>query len=114
MITASQEREVIETASLYLRIDTLLYFVTAVISIFRTALQGLGDHTTPIISSCIELIGKVLVVVFLVPALGYMEIIVAEPIVWVFMVIPLIIKLVKHPLFKEAKGLKSAHVNNVN
>ena len=114
MITASQEREVIETASLYLRIDTLLYFVTAVISIFRNALQGLGDHTTPIISSCIELIGKVLVVVFLVPALGYMGIIVAEPIVWVFMVIPLIIKLVKHPLFKEAKGLKSAHVNNVN
>lgn len=104
MVTASKEVEVIETASLYLRIDTLLYFVTAMITVFRNSLQGLGDHTTPILSSFIELIGKVMVVILLVPALGYMGIILAEPIVWVLMVIPLIIKLVTHPLFRENRG----------
>ena len=106
MVTASKEVEVIETATLYLRVDTLLYFVTAMIAVFRNALQGLGDHTTPIFSSFIELIGKVLVVILLVPSLGYMGIIVAEPIVWVLMVIPLIIQLVRHPLFKENVNLK--------
>lgn len=102
MVTASREAEVIQTASLYLRIDTLLYFVTAMITVFRNSLQGLGDHTTPILSSFIELIGKVMVVIVLVPALGYMGVILAEPIIWVLMVIPLIVKLVGHPLFKES------------
>ena len=65
----------------------------ALISILRNALQGLGDKVTPIFSSFIELLGKVLVVVFLTPKLKYMGIILAEPIVWVLMVIPLIIRM---------------------
>lgn len=91
-ITATTEEEVIFTASLYLRVDTVLYFVTAVITIFRNALQGMGDCVVPVISSFIELAGKVLVVIFLTPYLAYWGIILAEPIVWVLMVIPLIIR----------------------
>ena len=70
LVTATQLQEVIETATLYLRIDTLFYFVPAMISILRNALQGLGDHIMPIVSSSIELVGKVLVVLFLTPVLG--------------------------------------------
>lgn len=91
-ITATTEEEVIFTASLYLRVDTVLYFVTAVITIFRNALQGMGDCVVPVISSFIELAGKVFVVIFLTPYLAYWGIILAEPIVWVLMVIPLIIR----------------------
>lgn len=91
-ITASTEEDVIFTASLYLRVDTVLYFVTAVITIFRNTLQGIGDCVVPVISSFIELAGKVLIVVFLTPRLAYWGIILAEPIVWVLMVIPLIIR----------------------
>lgn len=107
LVTATKVDEVIETASLYLRIDTLVYFVPAMISILRNALQGIGDHVTPIVSSFIELIGKVLIALFLTPYLKYMGIILAEPIVWVLMVIPLIIKIYTTPLLKEKK---TAHV----
>ena len=91
-VTAATEEEVIFTASLYLRVDTVLYFVTAVITVFRNALQGIGDCVVPVISSFIELAGKVLIVIFLTPYLAYWGIILAEPIVWVLMVIPLIIR----------------------
>lgn len=103
MVTATQIEEVISIASLYLRIDTLLYFVPAVICILRNALQGLGDHVTPIVSSGIEFIGKVLMVIFLTPKLAYMGIILAEPIVWALMVIPLVIRMWTLPTFKQAK-----------
>ena len=106
LVTATQIKEVIETATLYLKIDTSLYFVTAVICILRNSLQGLGDHLTPIISSAIELVGKVMVVIFLTPRMAYMGIILAEPIVWVLMVIPLIVRILTLPVLKQAENLE--------
>ncbi|MGN1136462.1 MAG: MATE family efflux transporter [Oscillospiraceae bacterium] len=100
-ITSTDVPEIIETATLYLRINCILYCVTAVISVFRNALQGLGVHKTPIFSSAIELLGKVGVVLLLAPRIGYMGIILSEPIVWVLMVIPLIVRLLKHPAMKK-------------
>lgn len=104
LVTATSTNEVIETASLYLRIDTLVYFVPAMISILRNALQGIGDHITPIVSSFIELVGKVLIAICLTPYLKYMGIILAEPIVWVLMVIPLIVKIYTIPQLKEKRS----------
>lgn len=100
-VTDTRIDEVIETAALYLRVDTLLYFVTAGITVFRNSLQGMGDCITPVISSFIELSGKVLVVMYLAPRLGYWGIILAEPIVWVLMIIPLMVKLFSHPMLKQ-------------
>lgn len=101
-ITGSTNTEVIYNATLYLKIDTLFYFVPAMISIFRNSMQGIGDHSTPIISSLIELVGKFLIAILLAPAIGYTGIILAEPIVWNLMVIPLIIKLKNNPLFRKS------------
>lgn len=101
LVTGSSNTEIIGTATLYLRIDTLFYFVPSMITIIRNAMQGIGDHTTPIISSMIELVGKVLVVILLVPYLDYMGIILAEPIVWILMVIPLLIQIRRNPVLKE-------------
>ncbi len=101
MVTGSNDPEVINTATLYLRIDTVFYFIPALIAIIRNAMQGIGDHVTPIVSSSIELVGKVLVVIFLVPVLGYMGIILAEPIVWILMVIPLIVRICTNPVLKK-------------
>ncbi|MGN0599999.1 MAG: MATE family efflux transporter [Oscillospiraceae bacterium] len=100
-ITSTDVPEIIDTAALYLRINCILYCVTAVISIFRNALQGLAVRKTPIVSSAIELIGKVGVVILLTPRIGYMGIILSEPIVWVLMVIPLIIRLLGHPAMQN-------------
>lgn len=103
MVTGSSDPIIIGTAAKYLRIDTLFYFVPAVITIVRNAMQGIGDYRTPIISSSIELIGKVCVVIFLVPVLGYMGVILAEPIVWILMVIPLVVQLKRNPVLKAEK-----------
>ena len=105
MVTGTTNREIILTSQKYLRINTIFYFVPATISILRNAMQGIGDHFTPIFSSGLELIGKISVVIFLVPSLEYFGIIISEPIVWIVMVIPLIIKIIKNPIFKnERKG----------
>lgn len=95
LVTGTSTTEVIETASLYLRVDTLFYCITAGICVLRNALQGIGDLVTPIFSSFLELFGKLAVVLFLTPRLDYMGVIVAEPIVWAIMVIPLIVTSVK-------------------
>jgi Na+-driven multidrug efflux pump len=95
LVTGTLNGEIVHTAALYLRINSLLYVVAASISIFRNALQGTGDHKTPVVSSLIELVGKVAIAMFLAPVLSYMGIIVAEPIVWVLMVIPLTLKVKK-------------------
>ena len=105
MVTGTTNKEIILTSQKYLRINTIFYFVPATISILRNAMQGIGDHFTPIFSSGLELIGKISVVIFLVPSLEYFGIIISEPIVWVVMVIPLVIKIIKNPIFKnERKG----------
>ena len=100
VLTSSIKTEVVDTASLYLRINTTLYFVTAMITIIRNSMQGIGGRVTPIISSMIELVGKVVIVIVLVPKLGYMGVIVSEPIVWVLMVIPLIVQIIRTPILK--------------
>lgn len=106
MLISSDNETVIKTASLYLKVDTTLYFVTAMITIIRNSLQGIGDKVTPIISSGIELVGKVIITFTLVPFLKYWGIIVAEPIVWVLMVIPLIISLHRNPAYAKGKERK--------
>jgi Na+-driven multidrug efflux pump len=96
MITATAEAEIIQTATMYLQINTALYIVPAIITLFRNAMQGFGDSITPVFSSSLELIVKVMVAVFLAPAIGYMGIVVSEPISWVIMVIPLILSMIRY------------------
>ncbi|MEE0396654.1 MAG: MATE family efflux transporter [Lachnospiraceae bacterium] len=101
MITASDNEVILSTASLYLKVNTSFYFVTAIICLFRNSMQGFGDNKTPVFSSSLELIGKVAISFLLAPAIGYMGIIVAEPIVWFIMVIPLIVNMVRNPILKQ-------------
>ncbi|HKM33533.1 MAG TPA: MATE family efflux transporter [Lachnospiraceae bacterium] len=101
LVTASTEPEVLTNATLYLRINSVFYLVPAVICILRNSMQGFGDTKTPLVSSFIELAGKVLIAFLCVPYMGYMGVIVSEPIVWVLMVIPLLISVWRNPIFKK-------------
>ncbi len=92
-ITDTSIQEVIDTACLYQRFDTCFYVLVPTITILRNSLQGMGDHLTPIISSGLELVGKVLIALLLTPVIGYWGIIISEPIVWAVMVVPLIISI---------------------
>lgn len=93
LVTASEQQEVLDNATLYLKVNAVFYFLPALICILRNSMQGFGDSRTPLVSSLIELVGKTLIAWLLVPALKYMGVIVAEPIVWVVMVIPLLVQM---------------------
>ncbi len=101
LITASAEQEIIDTANLYLRVNSIFYFVPIAIGLLRNSMQGFGDSKTPVFSSFLELAGKVAIATFLTPIIGYWGIIVAEPIVWFIMVVPLIVNTVRNPIFKR-------------
>ena len=101
LVTGSHNETVIRNAANYLKFDTIFYFVTAVISVLRNAMQGLGEKVIPLASSALEMIGKVVIAVTLVPLLGYTGVIVAEPIVWIIMVIPLIVQIFRMPVLKQ-------------
>lgn len=101
LVTGSRKAEVIYNATLYLKVDTLFYYVTAVICIVRNAMQGLGERIVPLISSSLEMIGKIVIATTLVPGFGYYGVIAAEPIVWFIMVIPLLLKIIRMPLWKR-------------
>ena len=92
LVTGSDNQQVWNTAALYLKVNSAFYFIPAAISILRNALQGMGEHRTPVVSSFIELAGKVAVALFLAPVLHYFGIIIAEPIVWAVMVVPLVMQ----------------------
>lgn len=106
MVTGSRISEVTATAEKYLKINTVFYFVPGAIAILRNTMQGIGDRITPVVSSALELIGKVAVVIFIVPCTQYFGIIISEPIVWVVMVIPLIVRIIKNPIFKRKSAVK--------
>ena len=101
LVTGSKNPEVIYNATLYLKVDTLFYYVTAVICIVRNSMQGLGERIVPLISSSLEMIGKIVIAATLVPMFGYPGVIAAEPIVWFIMIIPLLIKILRMPVWKQ-------------
>lgn len=100
-ITDTKQQEIIQTASLYLRINTLFYFLLPLIIVVRQVLQSLGDHIMPVLSSSIECLGKILIAFTLAAKFGYWGVIWAEPIVWFLMVIPLMISLFRLPILKK-------------
>ena len=97
LVSGSSKETVLAPAVLYLKVNAPFFFLSAAINLLRNTLQAIGDHWTPIISSTIELVGKVLIVFFLVPVLQYMGIIVTEPIIWILMIIPLLLRFIHHP-----------------
>ena len=48
-----------------------------------------------------EMVGKIVIAFTLVPHLGYTGVIIAEPIVWFVMVIPLIVQIFRMPVLKQ-------------
>lgn len=103
LITASQEPEIIHNAVLYLKVNASFYFLPAIICILRNSMQGFGDSRTPLVSSLIELVGKVLIAYLLVPNLQYLGVVLSEPIVWALMVIPLIVSILRNPIMRKVR-----------
>ncbi len=108
LVTGSHNQTVILNATNYLKFDTLFYIVTTLICILRNAMQGLGDHITPLISSGLEMVGKIVIANTLVPWMGYRGVIICEPLVWFIMVVPLLIQIFRMPVLKKNTKLGDA------
>lgn len=90
-IASSKDQIIIENGELYLKIGVVCFYALGPLFILRCSLQGMGARFVPLLTSTMELVIKILSVIFLVPWLGYLGIALTEPISWIAMVIVLII-----------------------
>lgn len=91
-VASSSNPDILYWGSTYLKINISFLIICSTIVILRNSMQGFGNRITPVISSCIELVGKLIFAFVFAPRFAYWGIIWAEPIVWICMVIPLIVK----------------------
>lgn len=83
LISGATTPEIVETAQRYLRFDTPFYFILGILIVLRNAMRGLGRKIVPMISSGIELLGKLIVAWVLAAPMGYFGIIISEPTTWI-------------------------------
>lgn len=103
LITGSNDEELIYQASLYLKISSVFYPALSILVILRNALQGLGQKMMPLVSSIIEMLGKIFFVIFIIPSTGYLGVILVEPILWCIMAIQLYYAFRKEPVIRSLK-----------
>lgn len=82
-ITGTSDEEIISNAVLYLKISAPVIPPMAVLVIVRNMLQGIQHTIEPLLASGLELIGKVIFGLWIVPAVGYTAVCFCEPVTWV-------------------------------
>lgn len=102
-IASTEDTGILYWGSTYLRIDMSVLSVCVVIIILRNMMQGIGDYITPIVSSFIELVSKIVFTMIFVQKAGYWGVIFTEPVSWILMVIPLIFMTIKNPGLRRDK-----------
>ena len=83
LITGSSDARIISNAMLYLKISVPIIPPMAVLVILRNMLQGIRHTVEPLLASALELIGKVVFAVCLVPVWGYRAVCFCEPTTWI-------------------------------
>ena len=104
LLSGSSEAVVIENGALYLQVVAPCLMILALLNPTRFALQSIGNKILPILSSVIELIGKYLFVVFLIPQFQYMAVIFCEPVIWAFMDLELLWAFWRNPKVRAGKS----------
>lgn len=110
VLSGSNEVLVIENGARYLRINAPFYGVLGILLNLRYSLQGLGKKVIPLVSSIIEFFGKIIFVILVIPKLGYLGVILCEPIIWCFMCTQLIYSFYKNPYIYKFKVDKQVNI----
>ncbi len=103
VISGSSEPVVLNNGAMYLRIVGPFYAVLGVLMQTRSALQGIGQKMLPLVSSVIELLGKILFVRIFIPKFAYMAVIFCEPTIWCVMTIQLLYAFYTNDFIRAAK-----------
>ena len=89
-VTGSENPELLNYGIKYLRFAYPFFAVLGPLIVIRNSLQGLGAKLLPLVSSLLELTGKILFTILLIPKLGVWGIILCEPLIWCIMAIQLV------------------------
>lgn len=90
-LATTNDATIVDNGVMYCRIGVCFYFFLGPLFVLRCTLQGLGHKVAPLYSSILELVLKILSVLYLVPRLNYLGVALTEPISWVLMMIMLAI-----------------------
>lgn len=101
LISGSNQAELIANATRYQRLTTPFFPILGCLFVLRNSLQGMGKKSTPLISSVIELVGKILFVLLIIPKVGYIGVILCEPLIWLPMTAQLLTAYLRHPLIED-------------
>ena len=104
LISGSDNPIILRNGSVYLRFCTFFFVPLLEIQILRNSLQSMGSRIIPIISSVIELVGKIFFTIALIPRFGYNAVIVCEPLIWIVMAAQLLYAFYHDPFIKASKG----------
>lgn len=88
LFVGSEATRVMDLSHTYLIINGSMYWVLALLFIYRFTLQGLGKSATPTIAGIMELIMRTAAAVFLATRFGFAGAAWASPLAWIGAVIP--------------------------
>ena len=103
LISGSSEPVVLYNASRYLRFVAPCYIILGILNVTRISLQAIGQKILPVLSSVIELAGKILFAFLAIPRFGYPAVIVCEPLIWCLMVLELMLSFWLNPYIRKNK-----------
>lgn len=101
LLSGSSESVVIENGALYLRVVAPSLVILGLLNPTRQGLQAIGQKILPVLSSVIELVGKILFVTVLIPRFQYMAVIFCEPVIWCFMIAELLPAFWRNPFIRS-------------
>lgn len=82
LFVSSASQVVIDASVEYLRIVAIFCWLLAILFLYRSTIQGLGNGVIPMISGGIELVMRVIVALVLSQIIGFTGICLASPIAW--------------------------------
>lgn len=100
LISGSSEAVVLENGARYLRVNTPFFAALGIVVAAKYALQGIGQKVRPLVSSAVELSGKIIFALFLIPQFQYGAVIWCEPVLWTVMAVYLAAAFYRDPYIR--------------
>lgn len=89
MFVGNGQPEVVSLAQIYLNINGAMYFILALLFIYRYSLQGLGQSFAPTVAGIMELVMRTFAAIVLSKHFGFAGVSAANPLAWIGSCIPL-------------------------
>ena len=89
IFVGGKETEVLKLSEIYLKINGSMYFLLALLFVYRFTLQGLGRSTAPTIAGIMELVMRAFAAVVLTKHMGFAGASISNPLAWLGACIPL-------------------------